>query len=1006
MIQSKALKTLIVMGCINTIIQSQPLYINEVMSKNDTTLADSDGDFTGWLEIYNGESLPVNLNGYTLSDNGDLPAKWSFGNVEILANNFLLVFASDKDRNDSSDNLHTNFKIKSAGESLLLSDPNGELIDSIYTGIIPPDISRGRKPDGSEEWYFFLESTPGGANFSEGLDSIVTLAPPIFSQGEGFYTEEVEVSISSSLEEATIYYTINGAEPDTGSKIYDNPLVFYETTVLRAKVIINGTSLRSKTTTKTFFVNDVDHSLPVFSISTDPTNLWGENGIYEDENIDWGEGETIIDVEIPINIEMFEKGGSLAFNYAAGAEIFGGGSTGFPQKSLAIYFRSRYDIGELDYKLFPDIPLMEFESFILRNSGNDWWSTLIRDALTVTLMKGNRNLDYQAYRPSVVYLNGEYWGIHNIREKLSEHFIEHHHFVTQEDLDMLEYKEVPTPQIIHGDLNNYNMMIDFLKNNDLSDNYNYDYITSQIDIDNFIDYQIMEIFCGNIDWPANNNKFWRSKSDEGKWRWIIYDTDTGYGLWDDWWQDGTPGYNVNHVKHATNDDDAYDNAWPNPAWSTYIFRNLLKNDSFKFKFLNRFSDLLNTRLTSENTFNEITKLHEKIAFSLSRHLVRWDMEQEEYYYELNKLKDFVRFRPDKVMLHLRDYFDLSYQVNVSVNIEPSQSGVIKLNSLFLSDDHWTGEYFPDIPITLVPIEKPGYKFSHWEGGDGSLDKVISISPTPNKSLSAIFIPDSSGSIVINEINYSSFDIADSGDWFEIYNSSSKSIQLDNWYVTDASSESFYFPENTRIESGGYLVVCKDTTQFKSVFGADISLIGNIGFGLSSDKDSLNLHDHNGLRIDEVFYRNNDPWPEKKNDSGQTIELVNSYLDNSLGRNWSLSQGYGTPGQINSRFNYINETSVTLIDTTGGSNIIVYPNPFVNSVFVRFYNEYAGLVEVKIFNILGQFITSLAKNQSPSGVYELIWNGSNKNGRVVSSGVYIAVLYIDSRKYDTVKMVRF
>ena len=270
--------------------------------------------------------------------------------------------------------------------------------------------------------------------------------------------------------------------------------------------------MKSKTSTRTFFINDSDHGLPVFSISTAPDNLWGENGIYEE--IEW-EGESLVDIEVPVNIEMFENDGSVAFNHRAGAEIFGGGSAGFEQKSLAILFRSRYDIGELSYKLFPQIPLMEFESFILRNSGNDWWSTMIRDAITYSLVKGNKNLDFQAYRPSVVYLNGEYWGIHNIREKISEHFIEHHHFVAEEELDLLEYKEVPIPIIKHGDLDNYNEIIGFLENNDLEEGEKYQHVASQIDIDNFIDYQVMETFVGNIDWPANNNKFWRSRNEGG-----------------------------------------------------------------------------------------------------------------------------------------------------------------------------------------------------------------------------------------------------------------------------------------------------------------------------------------------------------------------------------------------------------------------------------------------------------------------------------------------------------
>ena len=1000
----KAFVTLIVMMLTKTFVQAQQLYINEVMSKNDTTIADIDGEFSDWLEIYNSDSNAVSLEGYSLSDNVDLPARWKFGNIEILGKSFLLVFASGKDRKDGTDNPHTDFKIKSAGEPLLLSNPDGELIDSVFTGKIPPDYSRGRQPDGSAHWLFFKTPTPGAPNTSEGSKTIIEIALPNIEQDGGFYTNRVEVHVSSDFEGGDVRFTTDGSEPDSTSRLYTEPLQFTETTVLRARVLDASTGVKSKTSTRTFFINDSDHGLPVFSISTAPDNLWGENGIYEE--IEW-EGESLIDIEVPVNIEMFENDGSVAFNHRAGAEIFGGGSTGFEQKSLAILFRSRYDIGELSYKLFPKIPLMEFESFILRNSGNDWWSTMIRDAITYSLVKGNKNLDFQAYRPSVVYLNGEYWGIHNIREKISEHFIEHHHFVAEEELDLLEYKEVPIPIIKHGDLDNYNEIIGFLENYDLASDLNYQHISSLIDIDNFIDYQVMETFAGNIDWPANNNKFWRSRNEGGKWRWIIYDTDTGYGLWDDWWEDGTTGYYVNHIHHATNTTEAGGNAWPNPAWSTFIFRKLLENEGFKTQFVNRYLDLLNTTLAPENTLRVIEELHSVIELSLPRHLDRWDRSQGDYRYELSKLQIFVNFRPEIIRKHLKEYFQYPSEVEITVGVQPPEGGLVNLNTLFIEQEEWTGKYFGEVPIKLAPIPNPGFNFSHWEGGNGSINDVISVLPSAGISLTAVFAPDSiEGSLVINEINYSSFNVADPGDWLEFYNGSVSTIQLENWYVSNGRGEEFHFPENTQIGSGEYLVICRECDQFNSVFGSDISLVCDLNFGFSAKGDSLTLYNQERVVIDEVYYDVNVPWPRKQDDSGQTIELVNPDLDNSVGENWSLSKEYGTPGDRNSQFQRITAPSFALIDTSNESNLFVYPNPFLGSANVQFYTEEDGMVEVKIYNILGHYVTSIARGHRPSGVYETSWHGYSRTGRIASSGVYIAVLYVDSKKFDAAKIVKF
>ena len=251
------------------------------------------------------------------------------------------------------------------------------------------------------------------------------------------------------------------------------------TTVVRTQAFDPENDKKSKIITETFFIDeDIDHTLPIISISANPNDLYGDDGILEEENFVWGPNNALIDVEIPANIEMYENGnGNLAFNHRIGLELFGSGSAYEPQKSLAIYFRSRYDVGELNYKLFPNSPISEYESFILRNSGNDMYSTHIRDALTVSLLDENTNLDYQQLRPVNIFLNGEYYGILNMREKINEHFIEHHHFVSKENLDLLSYKEVQQPVIIHGDMNQYTDLLIYLHNKDLDEKDSYPYLS-------------------------------------------------------------------------------------------------------------------------------------------------------------------------------------------------------------------------------------------------------------------------------------------------------------------------------------------------------------------------------------------------------------------------------------------------------------------------------------------------------------------------------------------------
>jgi len=1152
------------------------------MSSNGSTIADEDGDYSDWLELYNHGQLSIDLNGFSLTDDPDSLQKWRFGSIEMAPNEFLLVFASDKDRqgevyywntiidwgdewvyrlgtseppsdwntvefdesgwlkgptgigygddddrtiiepvmsfytrkkfqidnrdeiinlllhidfddafvaylngveiarenigppeippaynepaisdefeakiyqggfpdeywidefqslliegenvlaiqihnleisssdltfipfltlqlnsginsaqppailNLPSSNIHINFKIKSSGETLVLSNPSGNIVDSVFTGLIPTDISRGRQPDGSDNWFYFAQSTPGYANSTPGSDTLIVSLKPQFSHQGGFYNDGFQLTLNTNLSETSIYYTTNGSEPTIYSQKYIQPINIVSTQVVKAKSI-DSFNFESETVTHTYFINE-DRPLPVFSISTEPDNLWGPNGIYEDN----------FDREIPIFIEMYEKSGELAFSHNAGAEVFGSGSSGFEQKSLSIFFRGVYGVGELEYRLFPELPFDKYESFILRNGGNDWWSTLIRDAMTSNGLMEGTNVDYQEYRPSIVYLNGEYWGIHNIREKVNEHYIKDHYYISEDSLDMLQYKEEVIPEIIHGDLENYNIMIDYLKNNSLADNDNYKYLNTFIDIDNFIDYQIIEIYCANIDWPANNNKFWRSRSENGRWRWILFDTDTGFGLWDEWWAYGIPGWEVDHVAHAINEEGSLEGGWPNPPWSTYIFRSLLRNRKFKLEFINRFADYLNTRFSTENVLTEIDEYHGGIRFALSRHLERWDRSSGDYTNQLNKMKNFANQRPTNVRQHLINNFDLNAVQDITLKIEPEGSGVIKINSLIIDGPQWTGKYLGGAPVTLTASPLAGYKFNGWLGVLES-GSSFAADPIILSKVTAIFEPDESGAIVINEINYNSGNMYDPGDWIELYNDNALTLDLSGWTFRDESDTNvFEIPVETQLGSGEYLIITRNPEKFISVFDSMENMIGGFGFGLNSVQDQIRIYDKEDSLVDSVAYSSHSPWPGEPNGNGPTLELINPNADNSLVEKWVSSFDYGTPGRQNSRFD-VEEGSETNSGATSDRGIIInYPNPFCDQTTIRYKVQVEGHVNIKIYNILGQEVLTLVDADHNPGETEIFWDGRNADGLRLSSGIYF---YVFRFKYETLaieKMIK-
>jgi hypothetical protein len=653
--------------------------------------------------------------------------------------------------------LHTNFRLNADGEILYLSTPDSQITDSIYTGIIPSDISYGRQPDGDGSWFIFEQPTPGEPNSTTGYAGITDV--PDFSLPAGIYFGEKTLSISHASNVADVYYTLDGAEPDENSPLYPGPLLLNETTILRARAHETG-KMPSAIITATYLI-DESIQLPVVSLSTDPQNLWDyESGIYvmgpnAEPDFPYHGANFWQDWEKPVHIEFFEKDGSPGFNVNAGVKITGGWSRGHPQKSLAIFIRRRYGQSELDYPLFPDMDITEFKAFVLRNGGNDWDGTLIRDGM-MTGLTNPLGIDHQAYRPVVVFLNGEYWGIHNLREKVNEDFLASHHNVDPEEIDLLENNATP----LEGSAEHYEMMMDYIVNNDVKNPGVYKNIQDLMNVNNYIDYEISQIYFANTDWPGNNIKFWRPQTTDGRWRWILYDTDFGFGL-----------FNQNAVAHNTLEFATEPNgpSWPNPSWSTYLLRRLLENDDFKVQFINSIADYLNSHFSKTQVSNRITLLKGNIIIDIPRHLDRWGQQYTEWGRKVTALYAFAGQRAPYLRIFVVNKFQLSGTAEIMVRNANVIAGKVQINSLVVEDSLWTGTYFKDIPVQIKAIPESGYRFAGWSGGINSPHDSLSVILTGSLSLTAEFTSDTS--MVINEINYNSSPDFPVGDWLEFYNNS-------------------------------------------------------------------------------------------------------------------------------------------------------------------------------------------------------------------------------------------
>ena len=876
-------------------------------------------------------------------------------------------------------NIHSNFKISADGEEIILTNKYGNTEDAVDLPQISSDISYGRSMDEFQTWGVFYEPTPWEDNFTE-IHSQISIKPK-FSKSSGFYSKSFFLELEYS--DGRIFYTRDGSIPDSTSTLYSNSIYIDRTTVIRARSYSTN-SLPSDIKTKTFIIGETT-DLPVISISTNPDNLWdNEIGIYAlgtnaSTEFPYDGANFWQDWERPIHIEMFESNGDQAFALDAGVKIHGGWTRGNAQKSLAVFARAKYGTKEIDYKIFPDLKYDKFNSLVLRNSGSDWDYTMFRDGFMDKLVE-NTSLAYQAHRPAVVFLNGEYWGIHNIREKINEDYLFTHYNVDPNNVDII----LQDGFVVEGDDDEYWKLINFLKNSDLSIDDSYNELNDLIDINNFLEYYAAEIYFDNTDWPSNNIKLWREKADSAKWRMILYDTDFGFGLLD------TLGYSHNTLEFATT---IYGQNWPNPPSSTFILRKLLENNKIKNDFINQFSRYFNTSFTKERVEKIINQFKGQIEKEMPQHISKWKtFTLRKWDENINILKVFNNNRID----HLKDFiiskFLLPGLADVYIGISDPSMGKVIFDNIKIKEEAWQGEYFQNSIVQLVADPKKYFEFSHWEGNINSSNPIMEVKLSKLNEFIAVFKPEEDSSkIVINEINYNSHKDFNTKDWVEFYNPTENEIDISGWVLKDSStSNTFVFPTNSIISENDFLVAVQDSNEFKSYFPEVKNFIGNLSFGFNNDGESISLYDNSTL-IDSVKYNDKSPWPTRPDGMGYSLELVNYKFDNNNPDNWKRSLFNGTPGRVNDR---LLEDSINR-DHSEISLYQNFPNPFNNNTIISFSLPTKENVSLEIFDILGRKIRTIVKGDLKKGFYSEYWDGKNNNNLKVNSGIYIIRLKNDN-----------
>jgi len=681
--------------------------ISEIASSNENIIEDVFGKTSDWIELYNAGNEPVNPESYHLSDHPGYLTMWSFPEIMIPAKGYLLVFCSGQNIIVPGE-LHTNFKLSQSGEYVFLSDPGGNVISWVEFGYIPTDQSYALYDDQITEFLICSEPTPGIDNeLSTGL---------FYSHPSGYYDEEFQLELYSPGVESSIYYTRNGDTPRINQALYSTPVEIadvsespynissipttplegsfhfepwywvepqsvYMANVFRAGVYRNDT-LASKGVSLTYFVDPGmknRYSYPVVSIITDSLNLFDdETGIYVPGSIYGSEPLSYWPVgnfsqngpewEREMHISFFEPDGKQVFETPAGMRIRGFGSAGFSQKSLNIYFRKGYGLNKIEAPLFSNSSVENYKRLVLRNGGNDFPHAHFKDAYLSRVIRSFK-VEVQEYDPVILFVNGEYWGMHNMREKHDKHHFRYKYDLPQDEINVVG----PCGELRDGSNEDYFELIDYIEAHDLSDDQAYAQVKQMLDIESTIDYNIAEIYFANYDWPANNFKMWKTNTPGDKWKYVIHDLDytLGYSEY--------AAYTVNSLEHAV----TATNDWPTSACASVILRNLLKNESFVNQFLERFKYYLENEFSRNNMNQLLDEFVEVYSYGISEHIARFNFPASvtEWHENIDVFREFIDQRPCYMKEHLMEFFDLD---TFAFNCE----GVVGVQQIADAADAW------------------------------------------------------------------------------------------------------------------------------------------------------------------------------------------------------------------------------------------------------------------------------------------------------------------------------
>ena len=653
---------------------------------------------------------------------------------------------------------HTTFKAEDGGQLFLTNDQNA-ILDSVTYDDVPNGTTWSKSEAGA---WGISDPTPYGNTLGEVFASQVQSAETSVP-ASGFYSGSVSVTLPANTR-----CEQGGAEATPNSALVTQTLNITANTVLRCRTYGEG-MYPSDEIIRTY-VFEQQPSLATLFVTTDPLSMFSpDSGLYMKGNgasgMDPQKGANFwSNRELPVYVEMFEPGSpkTPAFGVMGDYKITGQYSRAKEKKSFAITMREEYGNKRLKYQLFPDHPeLKKFKAFSVRNFGNNCGNDYVRDRLGTQMTEG-LGVDYQRGRYVVVYYNGQYYGLHDLRERNNEYYYETKYGYDPDDIDLLATTSSGTDEASAGSSEDYKAMLSWLQSNELTSDANYQKIADQVDIDNYMNYMQAEMFLNNGDWPHNNMKKWRVASQKGKWRWFMYDVDFGFGV----------SYNTqngNVFSYVTNANGTNGMGGMNfgdwgggnmgdfgggnfgggqmgggqvaPAPGdgsisahTILMIRLLGNEGFKKAFINRYCVLLSMNFSAERLLKQIDALQSQVQSEMNRDIEFWKFEANSFSSNLETIKSFAQTRQQTIMNEMKTYFNLGETAQVTLSSQGS--GTIKVHGLALDQSSLAINFFKDVSVTVTAEPKSGGVFSGWS--DGSTEATRTFTPGQVTTLTATF----------------------------------------------------------------------------------------------------------------------------------------------------------------------------------------------------------------------------------------------------------------------------